>query len=88
MACGKPVACSRTSSLPEVAGEAACYFNPESIEEMAAVLMRMATDEELRNAMRVLGLKRARQFNWEETARRTIDVYRLAMESAAGGPPR
>jgi alpha-1,3-rhamnosyl/mannosyltransferase len=88
MACGAPVACSRTSSLPEVAGEAAYYFDPERVDQMAEVLMRMTMDAQLRDALRALGLKRAEQFDWEGTARRTVGVYRLALEPPADPSPR
>jgi glycosyltransferase involved in cell wall biosynthesis len=76
MACGVPVVTSNTSSLPEVAGEAALLVDPKSVEELAAAMRRLLDDTALRAEMRARGLKRASRFTWEETARRTAEVYR------------
>ena len=75
MACGCPVVVSNTSSLPEVAGEAGFYVNPEDIEAMASVLREVLTDEGLRAEAREKGLAQAQRFSWEETARTTMDLY-------------
>jgi glycosyltransferase involved in cell wall biosynthesis len=71
MACGCPVAVSRTTSLPEVCGDAAEYFDPESAEDIAAAVLRALRGEHVE-----AGLARARLFTWEESARRHEDVYR------------
>jgi len=76
MACGVAVACSRSSSLPEIVGEAALTFNPTDVEALAAALHRLLSDSELRADLRQRGLERAQHFTWSETARRTLDVYR------------
>ena len=80
MACGTPVACSNTSSLPEVAGDAALYFDPTNIESIAHTLDRMLADAELRADLRERGLARASDFSWERTAQETLKVYRKALE--------
>ena len=80
MACGTPVACSNTSSLPEVAGDAVLYFDPTNIESMAHTLDRMLADAELRADLRERGLARASDFSWERTAQETLKVYRKALE--------
>jgi len=72
MASGVPVACSNRTSLPEVAGDAALYFNPESIEEMAAAVERLVTDSELRKDLVGRGLARVKLFMWRECARKTV----------------
>lgn len=78
MACGCPVVCSNATSLPEVAGEAGIYFNPDSPEEIAEkVWGAWASDEKLVE-MRDKGLERVKEFNWERTAYQTIEVYREA----------
>jgi glycosyltransferase involved in cell wall biosynthesis len=71
MACGCPVAVSSVASLPEVCGDAAEYFDPESPEEMAAAVIRALSGEGVER-----GLARARLFTWEECARRHDEVYR------------
>ena len=76
MACGVPVVTSNTSSLPEVAGEAALLVDPKSVEALVAAMRRVLDDTALQAEMRARGLKRANRFTWEETARRTAEVYR------------
>ena len=76
MAAGIPVACSETTSLPEVADGAALFFDPLSVEGMAAALERLLVDTQLRERLIAAGRVNARRFSWEETARRTIEVYR------------
>ncbi len=79
MACGTPVVCSGTSSLPEVAGDAALLVDPTDIPALAAAMERALTDEALRAFLRARGLERARQFTWEEAAKRTVEVYRQVL---------
>lgn len=76
MACGVPVVCSDTSSLPEVAGDAALRVNPTDVEALAAAIERALADEALRADLRATGLERARQFTWEAVAQKTLGVYR------------
>lgn len=78
MACGTPVLTSNRTSLPEVAGEAALLVDPESPEEVAEGIRRILTDSSLRLSLRNKGLARAKEFNWETTARLTHAVYRDA----------
>jgi glycosyltransferase involved in cell wall biosynthesis len=80
MACGAPVVCSRTTSLPEVAGKAALYFDPHDPEEMASQLGRVFSDDALRNSLMEQGLKNLQRFNWAETARLTLAVYHQALQ--------
>jgi len=81
MACGVPVVCSDCASLPEVAGDAAMLVPPDDPDAAAGALVRVLTDRALAAGMREKGLRRAAAFTWEETARRTLEVY----ERAAGG---
>ncbi len=76
MACGTPVACSNVTSLPEVAGEAALYFDPLSVEEMAGAVARAASDGELREKLGRAGLERAAFFSWRKAAEETRRVFR------------
>jgi alpha-1,3-rhamnosyl/mannosyltransferase len=75
MACGTPIACSDTSSLPEVVGDAALEFDPYDVGAMAAAIQQALSDPELRASLRARGLVRAKQFSWENTAAKTIEVY-------------
>jgi len=75
MACGTPVVTSNTSSLPEVAGDAALLVDPYDVEEIATAMRRILEDEALAAELRAKGLARAKEFSWERTARETIAVY-------------
>ena len=81
MACGTPVVASRTSSLPEVVGEAGMLVDPRDIGGLAEAMERALMDEGKRREMREKGLRRAGEFSWERTARETAQVYRRAMGS-------
>lgn len=80
MACGAPVVCSSATSLPEVAGKAALYFDPHKPEEMAARLRRVFYDDGLRAALIADGRSNLLRFNWAETARQTLTVYQQALQ--------
>ncbi|MGC9350201.1 MAG: glycosyltransferase family 4 protein [Anaerolineae bacterium] len=76
MACGTPVACSTTSSLPEVVGDAALLFDPTDVESIALALRRISHDGVLRADLSARGLEQAARFSWERTARETLALYR------------
>jgi glycosyltransferase involved in cell wall biosynthesis len=75
MACGRAVACSNTSAMPEVADSAALLFDPKSDIEIVRAMRDLLLDTELRTRMERLGTQRASLYNWERTARRTLEVY-------------
>ncbi|ABQ27950.1 glycosyltransferase family 4 protein [Geotalea uraniireducens] len=81
MACGCPLVCSTATSVPEVAGDAGIQFDPLSPEDMADKLWMVWNDEGAREQLRVKGLQRVKLFDWENTARKTLEVY----QKAAGG---
>jgi len=76
MACGTPVVCSNTSSLPEVVGDAAITVDPYDVEALAEAMRRVLSDADLADDLRQRGLERAAGFTWEQTARKTVEVYR------------
>jgi len=80
MACGTPVVCSRAASLPEVAGNAAEYFEPTSVENLAAAMEAVLSSTERQAELRRKGPERAKLFSWEECARRTLEVYRKVLQ--------
>lgn len=75
MASGTPVVASRSSSLPEVLGDAALFVDPYSPAAIAEGLTRVLQDADLRSRMVQQGLLRARAFSWEESVRRVKVVY-------------
>jgi glycosyltransferase involved in cell wall biosynthesis len=79
---GIPVACSNVSSMPEVAGSAALYFNPSSEGEIAGAIQRLLRDRGLADELVRRGYERCSIFTWDETARRTLAAYRRAIEGS------
>jgi glycosyltransferase involved in cell wall biosynthesis len=75
MACGRAVACSNTSAMPEVADSAAILFNPHSTGEMVLAMRDLLLNPELRLHMERLGARRASMFHWESTAAKTLELY-------------
>jgi glycosyltransferase involved in cell wall biosynthesis len=80
MACGTPVACSDTASLPEVGGDAALYFDPTSEDAILQTLRRLLSDAELQEELARRGLTRASHFSWDRVAAETEAVYRAVMD--------
>lgn len=80
MACGTPVVTSNVSSMPEIAGDAACFVDPLSVASIAGGIEAMASDEALRRKLSAKGLERASLFSWRRTARKTLEVYRKAVQ--------
>jgi glycosyltransferase involved in cell wall biosynthesis len=68
MACGCPVTCSNTSSIPEVCGNAAIYFNPDNKAELTRAMNEMIKKPEIRNDLRRKGLAQSSLFSWESSA--------------------
>jgi glycosyltransferase involved in cell wall biosynthesis len=79
MACGAPVVCSNSSSLPEVGGDAARYFEPTDVVAMADAIQTVWRDQTLRGQMRQDGLARAARFSWARAAEETLAVYNQAI---------
>lgn len=74
MACGTPVLTSNTTSLPEVAGDAAILVSPESESEICAGIQRIVQDNELCAELSAKGIERTKLFNWDLVAKRTRAV--------------
>ncbi|MEA5535461.1 glycosyltransferase family 1 protein [Crocosphaera sp. XPORK-15E] len=75
MTLGAPVIASDTSSLPEVGGDAALYFNPYDYHELAQIMLKIIDDSTLRKEMINKGKKQAQKFSWERTAQATLKAY-------------
>ena len=82
MACGRAVACSNTSAMPEVADGAAQLFDPSCIEGMARAMADLLLNAELRGRKERLGLQRAGLFNWNRSAQATLEVYRQVVNAS------
>lgn len=81
MARGVPVACSNTTSLPEVAGDAAEFFNPLDARAIGSAIERILDSAQLRDSLIERGRAQAARFTWANTAAGTIDVYRAAVRT-------
>ena len=81
MACGIPVIASRRGSIPEVAGEAAFYVDPEDPKDIARGVEKILNDSTLRQDLITKGLLRAKAFTWKRTAEETLMVYRKIIDS-------
>ena len=79
MACGTPVVASRAAALPEVAGDAALYFDPMDPEAIAEQALALVEDDTLRFGLVQRGLTHAASFSWTRAARDTLDAYREAL---------
>ncbi len=75
MACAAPVLACRAASIPEIAGEAACLVDPCAEREMMDALVRLEKAPGLREEYRRKGRQQAARFRWEDTARKTAEVY-------------
>ncbi len=71
-----PAIISQTESLKEIAGNSAYYVNPLDVNEIAEAIMKFSKDEQLRDEYRKKGLERVRKFDWDDVARKTINIYK------------
>ncbi len=74
MACGTPVICSGIPALREVAGEAAYFIDPYSVENIAEGINRVLSEEHLQECLKIRGLARVEDFSWEKCARETWKI--------------
>ena len=84
MIAGCPVACSNTTSLPEIAGDAAVTFDPLNTAEMAGAMLRLAHDDALRADLFAAGQRRRALFSARLSALETLAVYRQVFEEFYG----
>lgn len=80
MSCGTPVASSNASCLPEVHADAAHYFDPYDVNDMARAIDEVMSDKTLRQKLITAGYKNIKRFSWEKMARQTLEVYEKALK--------
>jgi glycosyltransferase involved in cell wall biosynthesis len=80
MSLGVPVITSNTSSLPEVAGDAAILINPDNYQELADAILQVINNTQLRNQLIEKGKNRAKLFSWQNTAKQTINAYKYLLD--------
>lgn len=81
MAQGLPVVSSSSSSLPEILGNAAYYFNPDKKEEISMAIKEVLANDKLREEMKKNGYNQVKKYNWEKLAEQTLNIYN-SLESA------
>jgi alpha-1,3-rhamnosyl/mannosyltransferase len=79
MACGLPVACSRSSSLTEIAEGHAELFDPQDTESIATTMARLAAGPDLRSRLRADALAHAAKFTWARSVEETVAVWRKVL---------
>lgn len=80
MACGCPVIVSKTSSLPEVCGDAVLYCDPYNPEDIAVQIKKLANNPALQEELKQRGLERAKQFSWEKCAWETFSTIQEVLD--------
>jgi len=75
MASQRPIAASSAPALPEIIQDAALFFDPDDPEDMAEKILRVLSDNELREDLIQKGQRRVLDFNWEKTAEQTLAIY-------------
>lgn len=84
MACGTPVVVSNASALPEVAGEAGLYVDPQDARDISSKIQSIIDDERLRSELSLKGLEQAKKFSIESSGRRILELFReVKQESSA-----
>lgn len=76
MACGTPVVCSNTTSLPEVVGNAALTCAPDNLLAFTENIRSVLTDRDLAQLLTKKGLEQAKKFSWDQAAKQTLEVYK------------
>jgi glycosyltransferase involved in cell wall biosynthesis len=71
-----PVVCSNSSSIPEVVGDAAVFFEPASSDSIANAIQSVLSNNTLRETLIARGRARIKMFSWERCAEQTLDIYR------------
>ncbi len=75
-ATGTPAIVTNAGSAPEIANGAAKLVNPIDTKEIAQAMIEFANDEDMRDDFRQKGLRRAHDFDWQKTAKETLDIYK------------
>lgn len=76
MACGAPLITSNTSSMPEIANNAALFVNPFNASEIADAIMKLQSNDDLKKELVANGFKRVENFTWENNAKQTLEWYK------------
>ena len=81
MACGTPVIASTATAIPEILADAPLYFDPLKISEISKAMEQVILNSNLRELMIKKGLKQVKQYSWEDTAKKTLSIYKEVLRS-------
>ena len=81
MACGTPIASSNTAAMPEILGDAATYFDPLDVKDMANTIISILENKNERQRLGALALERAKLFSWQKTASQTASIIKSVASS-------
>src|SRR5688500_6321317 len=81
MQCGRPVLCARAASQPEVAGEAALFFDPMNARDIGKTIDRIVLDPQVRKDLTQKGYRHSKDFSWRATASQTMDAILAAVKN-------
>ena len=76
MASRVPIVTSNVSSMPEVVGNAGITIEPKDADSLAEAIEKVVSDSKLRENMIKMGIKQIEKFNWRDTARKTLEIYK------------
>ena len=80
MSCGTPVLSSNISAMPEILGDAALYFDPYNVNDMAKAMKKIVEDKDLQSDLSKAGLEQAKKYDWGLTAKKTLEVYKSVLK--------
>lgn len=79
MQCGTPVVTSNVSSIPEIVGDAALLADPYDTDEIGEQILKLLTDQNLWQRHSLLGLAKAKEYSWDKTVEKTLEVYKKCL---------
>ncbi len=82
MAHGCPLISSNATCLPEIYGNAAHYFDPENIDDMAQKISEVLQDKKLQNKLARSGREQLKKYSWEKMAQQTLDIYKSVLKNS------
>ncbi len=72
---GVPVASSNATSLPEILGDAALYFNPLDVDDMVRVIKKTLSSDRVQKILIAKGFEQIKKYSWEKMAKETLKIY-------------
>jgi glycosyltransferase involved in cell wall biosynthesis len=80
MKCGVPVITSNETAMPEIAGDAALLVNPHSVDSMSDAMIKLVSDDVLRQALISKGFEQSKKFSWDQSAEKMWKSVELAVK--------